>query len=140
MCSKTGGEKLTRAASQENVLGDIISFCAGSVRLGAGDGKASSRCLSFVTHGAVVVAGACVLVIVFISSVSPISIWPTPQQSDLELRCCAALLVATNLPFSSFGHFHWLRGCRSCCAELELSVLELGALEQYWELERQPTL
>ncbi len=51
MCCKTGGEKLTRAASQENVLGDIISFCAGSVRLGAGDGKASSRCLSFVTHG-----------------------------------------------------------------------------------------
>ena len=50
MCCKTGGEILTRAASQENVLGDMISFCAGSVRIGAGDGKASSRRLSFA-HG-----------------------------------------------------------------------------------------
>ena len=43
-------EILTRAGSQENVLGDMMSFGAGSVRIGAGDGKASSRRLSFV-HG-----------------------------------------------------------------------------------------
>ena len=88
MCCTTRGEILTRAASQENVLGDMISFCAGSVRIGAGDGKASSRRLSFV-HGDALCAHSPLLLQRLPPRLqTPKDQWQTvcvtPQHSDLQ--------------------------------------------------------
>ena len=41
-------KKLTSTTSQEDILGNVVTLGGGIVRLGAGDGKASSLCFS---HG-----------------------------------------------------------------------------------------